>query len=86
MVRIIVVLAILISNSVMVQFDKKLEIKSSVDIFFEGFYKGYTILMKSAMHDGLLIQTTYKNKERMYVLITEEPTIIINVIANRASD
>ncbi len=86
MVRIIVFLIMLISSSVAAQLDEKASAKACVDTFFEGFHKGDTTLMKSVLHEKLFMQTAFKNKEGKDVLVIDEPTKLVNAIANRPLD
>lgn len=86
MTRIIAYLCIVLTSTLYAQDDETIKVKAAVDTFFEGFHKGDTILMKSVMMDKILLQTTYTNKEGKNVLVTEEPSKLINAIANRASD
>ena len=37
--------------------------KQVVDVFFEGFHKGDTILMKSVMTNDMMMQTVYANED-----------------------
>ncbi|MFH4965473.1 nuclear transport factor 2 family protein [Gaetbulibacter sp. M235] len=86
MTRIIAYLCIVLTSTLYAQDDETIKVKAAVDTFFEGFHKGDTILMKSVMMDKILLQTTYTNKEGKNVLVTEEPSKLINAIANRTSD
>jgi len=86
MVRIILLLAILISTTATAQNNSKDLVRASIDTFFEGFHKGDTILMKSVMKDNFLTQTAYKNKEGKDILVNEESSTLIKAIANRPSD
>jgi len=86
MLRIILLLAILISTKATAQNNSKDLVRASIDTFFEGFHKGDTIMMKSVMKDNFLTQTTYKNKEGKDILVNEESSKLINAIANRPSD
>lgn len=64
----------------------EIEVKNTVDTFFEGFHKGDTALMKSVMMDKVLMQTAYKNKQGEDILVTDEPSKLIDAIANRPED
>lgn len=64
----------------------ELEVKNAIDTFFEGFHKGDTALIKSVMMDKVLMQTAYRNKEGKDILVTDEPTKLIDAIANRSDD
>ena len=86
MLRIILLLAILISTKATAQNNSKDLVRASIDIFFEGFHKGDTIMMKSVMMDNFLTQTAYKNKEGKDILVNEDSSKLINAIANRPSD
>lgn len=64
----------------------EIEVKSTIDTFFDGFHKGDTTLMKSVMMDKILLQTAFRNKEGKDILVTDEVTKLINAIANRPAD
>lgn len=64
----------------------ELEVKNTIDTFFEGFHKGDTALIKSVMMDKVLMQTAYRNKEGKDILVTDEPTKLIDAIAKRSDD
>lgn len=66
--------------------DLELEVKNTINTFFEGFHKGDTALMKSVMMDKILMQTAFRNKEGKDVLVTDEPSKLINAIAERTDD
>ncbi|MEC3908767.1 nuclear transport factor 2 family protein [Tamlana sp. 2201CG12-4] len=83
MARIIIYLAFLITSTLFAQTDEKLKVKKTVDIFFEGFHKGDTALMKSVMSDKIILQTAYRNKEGKDILVTDMPNTLIHAIAQR---
>ena len=83
MARIIFYLVVLITSTVFGQSNDSEQVKATVDIFFEGFHKGDTTLMKSVMMDKIIMQTAYRNKEGKDILVTDEPEKLINAIANR---
>jgi len=83
MARAIFYLAVLITSTVFGQNDKKKQVKATVDTFFEGFHKGDTTLLKSAMMDKMILQTVYIDKNGKTILKTEKPEKLINAIANR---
>ena len=64
----------------------ELEVKQTIDTFFEGFHKGDTALMKSVMMDKVFMQTAFRNKEGNDILVTDEPEKLINAIADRPDD
>jgi hypothetical protein len=70
MARAIFYLVLLITTSIHAQIDDKVEVKAAVDMFFEGFHKGDTTLMKSVMMDKVFIQTAYRDKEGKDILVT----------------
>jgi hypothetical protein len=86
MARFIFYLAFLITATLFGQDDEKVKVKLAVDTFFEGFHKGDTALMKTVMTDKILMQTAYKNKEGMDVLVTDEPKKMLTAIATRTAD
>ncbi len=77
---------LLISSTISAQDDAESNVKAAVDIFFEGFHKGDTTLMKSVMMNDFTTQTAYRNKEGKDVLVTEKSSKLISAIANRPSD
>ena len=86
MARAILYLALLITPVLFGQTNEELEVKATVDTFFEGFHKGDTILMKSVMADKLLMQTAYRNKEGKDILVTDDAEKLVLTIANRSDD
>ena len=86
MVRVILFFVMLITGNIIAQNSAEDDIKKTVETFFDGFHKGDTTLMKSIMMEKFTMQTAYKNKEGSDVLVTEESSTLINVIANRPSD
>lgn len=86
MARFILYLVILFTASVKAQVDEKFQVKATVDVFFEGFHKGDTVLMKSVMMDKTIMQTAYKNKEGKDILVTDDPHKMLNSIATRTAD
>ncbi len=86
MARAIFYLVLLITTSIHAQIDDKIEVKAVVDMFFEGFHKGDTTLMKSVMMDKVFMQTAYRDKEGKDILVTDEPEKLIEAIANRPAD
>ncbi len=86
MARIIFYLVLLITTTLFGQTDEETQVKATVDVFFEGFHKGDTALMKSVMADKILMQTAYRNKEGKDILVTDNPKKLINAIADRPDD
>lgn len=68
------------------QISKSEHIKKSIEIFFEGFHKGDTLLMKSVMLDKFTTQTAFKNKAGEDILVTEDSSKLLNAIANKPAD
>jgi len=86
MTRVILFFVMLATGTVVAQDNAQDNVKKTIEIFFEGFHKGDTTLMKSVMMDKFTTQTAYKNKEGKDILVTEESTKLITAIANRPSD
>ncbi|MGB1308052.1 MAG: nuclear transport factor 2 family protein [Oceanihabitans sp.] len=87
MARIILFVVMLITGSIVAQETKaELEVKKTIETFFEGFHKGDTLLMKSVMVDKFVTQTAFKNKEGKDILVTEDSSKLITAIANRPAD
>ncbi|KJD34545.1 3-methyl-2-oxobutanoate hydroxymethyltransferase [Tamlana nanhaiensis] len=62
---------------------EKKAVKAAIEIFFEGFHKGDTTLIKQVLADRIVLQTAYKNKKGEAILVTEEPEKLIKAIAER---
>ncbi len=86
MTRVIFYLVLVITSTIHSQVDEKTKVKAAVDIFFEGFHKGDTTLMKSVMADKLIMQTAYRNKEGKDILVTDDTAKFVLAIANRSDD
>lgn len=57
-----------------------------VNIFFEGFHKGDTLLMKSVMAKEMIMQTAYTDKKGQHKLNSDDPNGFLSTIANRPAD
>ena len=57
-----------------------------VNIFFEGFHKGDTLLMKSVMANAIIMQTAYTDKKGRPKLNSDDPNGFLSAIANRQAD
>ncbi len=68
------------------QNNREVEVKTTVDRFFEGFHKGDTLIMKSVMADKIILQTAFKNKKGDDVLVTDQVQKLMDAIGNRPSD
>jgi len=86
MSRVILFFVMLITGNIMAQNSAEDEVKKTIEIFFDGFHKGDTTLMKSVMMDKFITQTAFKNKEGKDILVTEESSKLITAIANRPTD
>ena len=86
MQRFIFYLTVLISTTIFGQETIEQEAEQTVKTFFEGFHKGDTALMKSVMMDKVLMQTVYKTKEGMDVLVTEESGKLFKAVVDRTED
>lgn len=64
----------------------ELEVKKTIDTFFEGFHKGDTILMKSVLSDKIVLQTAVKDRQGKDKLLTEELKELTLAIGNRPPD
>ncbi|NIK92036.1 nuclear transport factor 2 family protein [Mangrovimonas sp. CR14] len=64
----------------------ELEVKKTIDTFFEGFHKGDTILMKSVLSDKIVLQTAVKDRQGKDKLLTEELMELTLAIGNRPAD
>lgn len=86
MTRFIFYLCVLLTSVVFAQEDENAKVKATIDVFFEGFHKGDTTLMKSVMMDKMLLQTTYITKDGNHALVSEESSKLISAIAKRPND
>lgn len=86
MARILLLLALVISSTVIGQTNESKNVKAAIDAFFEGFHKGDTILMKSVMMGKFPTQTTFKNGEGKDVLQTGNSDDFLQAIAKRPAD
>ncbi|MCF1422843.1 nuclear transport factor 2 family protein [Mangrovimonas futianensis] len=64
----------------------EIEVKKTIDTFFEGFHKGDTILMKSVLSDKIVLQTAVKDRQGKDKLLTEELKELTLAIGNRPAD
>jgi len=64
----------------------ELEIKQTIETFFEGFHRGDTLLMKSVLADKVLLHTIFKNKQGTDQLVTEEITTLLKAIGNKPGE
>ena len=84
-----VLLAFMIFTSMitMAQSDKKANVKSTIEYFFDGFHKGDTTMMTSVMMDKVIMQTAYRNKEGADILVDEGgASKLLLAVANRPAD
>ena len=59
------------------------EAKQLIDVFFEGFHKGDTLLMKSVMADEIIMQTAFSDKEGNHKIKNDTAEGLLTAIANR---
>jgi len=78
--------AIFISTIVFAQDSTSLQVRETIETFFDGFHKGDTTLMKSVMMNEVKLQTTFKNKEGKDILISEEISKLMNAVASKPND
>ena len=86
MLHILIYLILTITTSVFGQEEEILEVRKTVDTFFEGFHQGDTTLMKSVMMDKILLQTAYKNKAGEDVLVTDDMQKLVDAVASRPTN
>jgi len=85
--RVILFIIMLVTGSIVAQENtSEADVKKAIEIFFEGFHKGDTTLMKSVMVDKFTTQTAFKNKAGKDILVTEDSAKLILAIANRPAD
>lgn len=78
-----IVLALVASLSFS-QTDEEYKVKYAIETFFQGFHKSDSLKMKSVMHPNMTLQSIQKNKEGKDVLITENVSRFLNVVAQYA--
>ncbi|MEM9687472.1 MAG: nuclear transport factor 2 family protein [Bacteroidota bacterium] len=59
------------------------QIKATLEKFFEGFHKGDIPLMRATLHEKLIMQTVYKDREGKDVLTQDDPEHFLDAIAKR---
>jgi len=64
------------------QENEKAEVKKVVETFFEGFHKQDSVLMKSVLADGVVLQTTGRNKEGKTLFRNEKISKLISSITS----
>lgn len=65
--------------------EQKKEVKQTIIKFFEGFHSGDTSAIKKTIHNDLILQTVFKDKEGNDKLHQEETAKFLNAIAMRPS-
>lgn len=86
MIRFVFYLFLLLTSTLFGQTNEKAEVQATINLFFEGFHKGDTSLMKSVMADKVVMQTAYRNKEGKDILVTDNIDKLITAIADRPED
>ncbi len=86
MQRVIFYLVLLITTTIFSQSEEEQSTRATIDIFFEGFHKGDTILMKSVMSDKIIMQTAFRTKEGEDKLVEDSPANVLKAIATRTAD
>lgn len=86
MKQILLFVICLFSTTLMPQTSGQIQVKKAINTFFDGFHKGDTALMRTVMADKILMQTAFRSKEGKDVLVTDDPSKLINTIANRADN
>jgi hypothetical protein len=75
-------LLIVVSSFSQNDFSEK-DAKQLIAIFFEGFHKGDTLLMKSVMADEMIMQTAYSDNEGNHKVKNDSGEGLLTAIANR---
>jgi hypothetical protein len=84
--RYIIAFTLLFSIQLSAQSTAKDEVKATIETFFKGFHKGDTLLMKTTMHDKLMVQTAYTNTEGKDILNDDWAEKLISAIGNRPAE
>jgi len=58
--------------------------RNLIDIFFEGFHKGDTLLMKSVMAEGMVMQTAFSDNEGNNKVKSDSSSGLLKAIADRS--
>lgn len=82
-ITIIIVCTVSIAKA---QTEDKVQVRKTIETFFEGFHKGDTTLMKSTMMKDIIMQTAFYNKNGEGVLVQDGPEKLVNAIASRPDD
>ncbi len=89
MKRTVLFLLLIIASQIKAQdkSDAKLQVKKTIDTFFEGFHKGDTVLVKSVLAKDVLLQTIFTDKNTgKGVLKTDNAQKMITTIGTRPED
>ena len=65
--------------------DVESNIKNTINTFFEGLHNGDTILLKKVIGKGLILQTTFVNKEGKSILRTETKSDFLEAVSKKDS-
>jgi hypothetical protein len=57
--------------------------RSVIDTFFEGFHKGDTTIIRSVLHDEVVMQTVFTDAEGNHRLVDSEMDDLLKAIAER---
>lgn len=86
MTKIIPYLAFFIVSMAFSQNNKVLEVKQAIDIFFDGFHKGDTALMKTVIYDKFKTQSVFKTKNGTDEINTSNISELLKTIAQRPTN
>lgn len=64
----------------------EVEAQKIIDIFFEGFHTGDTLLIKSVMAEQLVMLTTFSDKNGNHLVSSTRVKDFFNSVANRPKD
>jgi hypothetical protein len=59
------------------------EAREIIDIFFDGFHQGDTLIMKAVMAPDLVMQTAFTDNEGFERITTSDASNLLNAIASR---
>lgn len=65
------------------QEESELNIKKSINTFFEGIHTGDTVLINKAIGKDLILQTTFTNKEGKHILRTQTKEEFLEAVSKK---
>ncbi|RLJ68832.1 putative lumazine-binding protein [Lacinutrix venerupis] len=82
MKQVIVILSLFLYGSINAQTQNEIEIKNTIETFFEGFHKQDSLIMKPLMHKSLILQTVGKDRGVVVELSTTKGSDFLKSIVS----